>query len=117
KATNPSNPDEHALAVLEYIRTSRYSSLLHDALVYRKKLALAVGASYSELSADPELYSIYAVVKPGSKIDEVEKALLVEIDRLKKEGPSATEMQKAKNQVEARHVFEQDSIFRQAMLL
>jgi len=56
-------------------------------------------------------------VKPGSKIDEVEKALLVEIDRLKKEGPSAIEMQKAKNQVEPRHIFVQDSIFRQAMLL
>ena len=78
----------HALAVLENILASGKSARLHDALVYRKKLALAVGASYSELSADPELYSIYAVVKPGSKIDEVEKALLVEIDRLKKEGPA-----------------------------
>jgi zinc protease len=60
---------------------------------------------------------VYAVVKPGSKIDEVEKALLGEIDRLKKEGPTLKEMQKAKNQVEARHIFEQDSVFRQAMLL
>jgi len=117
KVPNFRNPDVHALAVLENILSSGKSSRLHDALVYRKKLALAVGASYSELSADPELYSLYAVVKPGSKIDEVEKALLAEIDRLKKQGPTPTEMQKAKNQVEARHVFEQDSVFRQAMLL
>ncbi len=107
----------HALAVLENLLSSGKSSRLYDALVYRKNLALAVGASYSELSADPELYSVYAVVKPGSKIEEVEKALLMEIDRLKREGPTDKEMQKAKNQVEARHVFEQDSMFRQAMLL
>ena len=117
KVPNFRNPDVHALAVLEHILSSGKSSRLHDALVFRKNLALAVGASYSELSADPELYSVYAVVKPGSKIEEVEKALLMEIDRLKKEGPTDKEMQKAKNQVEARHVFEQDSVFRQAMLL
>jgi zinc protease len=117
KVPNFRNPDVHALAVLEHILSSGKSSRLHDALVFRKNLALAVGASYSELSADPELYSVYAVVKPGSKIEEVEKALLMEIDRLKKEAPTDKEMQKAKNQVEARHVFEQDSVFRQAMLL
>ncbi len=117
KVPNFKSPDVHALAVLENILSSGKSSRLHDALVYRKKLALAVGASYSELSADPELYTVYAVVRPGAKIDEVEKALLTEIERFKKQGPSAKEMQKAKNQVEARHVFEQDSVFRQAMLL
>jgi zinc protease len=117
KVPNFKSPDGHALAVLENILSSGKSSRLHDALVYRKKLALAVGASYSELSADPELYTVYAVVRPGAKIEEVEKALLTEIERFKKQGPSAKEMQKAKNQVEARHIFEQDSIFRQAMLL
>ena len=117
KVPNFRSPDVHALAVLENLLSSGKSSRLYDALVYRKNLALAVGASYSELSADPELYSVYAVVKPGSKIEEVEKALLMEIDRLKREGPTDKEMQKAKNQVEARHVFEQDSMFRQAMLL
>ncbi|HEY3197988.1 MAG TPA: pitrilysin family protein [Nitrospirales bacterium] len=117
KVPNFRSSDVHALAVVENLLSSGKSSRLYDALVYRKNLALAVGASYSELSADPELYSVYAVVKPGSKIEEVEKALLMEIDRLKKEGPTDKEMQKAKNQVEARHVFEQDSMFRQAMLL
>lgn len=117
KVPNFKNPDVHALAVLEHILSSGKSSRLYDALVYRKKLALAVGASYSELSADPELYTFYAVVKPGAKIVDVEKALFAEIERLKKEGPTDRELQKAKNQVEARHVFEQDSVFRQAMLV
>jgi zinc protease len=117
KVPNFRHPDVHALAVLENVLSTGKTSRLYDALVYRHKLALAVGASYSELSADPELYTFYAVVKPGTKIEMVEKALLAEIERLKKEGPTDSELQKAKNQVEARHIFEQDSVFRRAMLL
>jgi zinc protease len=117
KVPNFKSPDVYSLAILENILSTGKSSRLYDALVYRKKLALAVGASYSELSADPELYTFYAVVRPGAKIHDVEQALLLEIERLKKDGPSEKELQKAKNQVEARHIFEQDSVFRQAMLL
>jgi zinc protease len=117
KVPNFKSQDVFPLAVLESILSGGKSARLHDALVYRKKLALAVGASYSELSGDPELFSFYAVVKPGAKIEEVEKAVLAEVDRLKKEPPTDREILKAKNQVEARYVFEQDSIFRQAMLL
>jgi zinc protease len=117
KVPNFKNHDVFALAVLENILSAGKSARLYDALVYRKKLALAVGASYSELSADPELFTFYAVVKPGSKIEEVEKAVMGEIERLKKEGPTDKEVEKARNQVEAKYVFEQDSVFRQAMLL
>jgi len=117
KVPNFMSTDVHALAVLENVLSSGKSSRLYDALVYRKKIALAVGASYSELSANPELYTFYAIVKPGAKIEEVEQSLLAEIERIKKEGPTDKEIQKAKNQVEAKHMFEQDSIFRQAMLL
>ena len=117
KVPNFKSPDVRALAVLETILSTGKSARLYDALVYRKKLALQVGAGYNELAASPELFTFYAVVSPGAKIADVEKAVLVEIERLKKEPPSDMELQKAKNQVEARYLFEQDSIFRQAMLL
>ncbi len=117
KVPNFKSPDVYALAVLENILSAGKSARLHDALVYRKKLALQVGAGYNELAADPELFTFYALVQPKAKIEDVEKAVLVEIERLKKELPSDQELQKAKNQVEARNLFEQDSVFRQAMLL
>jgi zinc protease len=117
KVPNFKSPDVRALAVLETILSTGRSARLYDALVYRKKLALQVGAGYNELAADPELFTFYAVVNPGAKIGDVEKAVLAEIERLKKEPPSDRELQKAKNQVEAKYLFEQDSIFRQAMLL
>ena len=47
----------------------------------------------------------------------VEEALQREIKRLQTDPPTELELQRAKNQVEASHVFEQDSNFRRAMLL
>jgi zinc protease len=117
KVPNFKSPDVHALAVLENILSTGKSARLYDALVYRKKLALQVGAGYNELAASPELFTFYAMVKPGVKIADVEKAVLAEIERLKKEPPTERELQKAQNQVEAHYLFEQDSVFRQAMLL
>jgi len=117
KVPNFKSPDVYALAVLENILSAGKSSRLYEALVYRKKLALQVGAGYNELAADPELFTFYALVQPKAKVEDVEKAVLVEIERLKKEPPSDHELQKAKNHVEARTLFEQDSVFRQAMLL
>jgi len=117
KVPNFKSADVHALAVLENILSTGKSARLYDSLVYRKKLALQVGAGYDDLAADPELFTFYATVKPGMNIADVEKAVLAEIERLKKEPPTDHELQKAKHQVEARYLFEQDSVFRQAMLL
>ena len=54
---------------------------------------------------------------PGEKVEAVEEAVIKEIHRLQTEPPSELELQRAKNQIEAAHIFEQDSNFRQAMLL
>jgi len=50
-------------------------------------------------------------------VEVVEEALHKEIKRLQTEPPTEQELQRAKNQVEAARVFEQDSNFRHAMLL
>jgi zinc protease len=50
-------------------------------------------------------------------VAEVEKALDQEVERLKKELVGAHELEKAKNQIEASFIFNQDSLFSQAMLL
>jgi zinc protease len=57
------------------------------------------------------------LVAPGQKVEAVEEALHKEIKRLQAEPPTEQELQRAKNQVEAAHIFEQDSNFRHAMLL
>ena len=117
RVPNYSSDDSYALNVLESILSHGKSARLYQSLVYEQKTALAVGADYGLMQADPGLFYFYAVVKPGEKIEAVEEAVLKEIQRLQAEPPSELELQRAKNQIEAAHIFEQDSNFRQAMLL
>jgi len=69
------------------------------------------------MQTDPGLFYFYALVSPGQKVEVVEEALHKEIKRLQTEPPTEQELQRAKNQVEAARIFEQDSNFRHAMLL
>ncbi|MCC2640479.1 MAG: putative Zn-dependent peptidase family [Nitrospira sp.] len=117
RVPNYSSDDSYALNVLESILSKGKSARLYQSLVYDQKIALAVGADYGLMQADPGLFYFYAVVKPGEKVEAVEEAVLKEIHRLQTEPPAEQELQRAKNQIEAAHIFEQDSNFRQAMLL
>jgi zinc protease len=116
-APNYAHKDAYALAILESILSQGKSSRLYRNLVYDRKIALGVGSGYSLLQTDPDLFYCYAIVKPGQNPTEVEQALYQEIQKLQETAPSDRELQRAKNQVEASHVFQQDSIVRQAMLL
>ncbi len=117
RAPNYPHADSYALTILESILAQGKSSRLFRSLVYEQKIALAAGAEYSLLQADPELFYCFAVVKPGQKPEDVERALYRELERLQAEPPSEEELRRAKNQVEAGYIFGQDSNFRQAMLL
>lgn len=117
RVPNYTSDDSYALNILEAILSSGKSSRLYQNLVYDQKLAIAVGAEYSLMQADPGLFYFFALVNPGQKVEEVEEALRKEIRRLQIDPPVELELQRAKNQIEAAHVFEQDSNFRSAMLL
>jgi len=117
RVPNYTSEDSYALMILESILSHGKSSRLYRSLVYEQKTALAVGAEYSLLQADPDLFYCFALVKPGQKVQEVEQALYREIEQIQAAPPTEQELQRAKNQVEASYVFGQDSIFRQAMLL
>ena len=116
-APNYADDDAYALTILESILSDGKSSRLYRSLVYDRKIALDVGAGYTLLQADPDLFSCYAIVKPGQGVEEVEQALYREIALLQNQPPTERELQRAKNQVEASYIFGQDSNFRQAMLL
>ncbi|MEE8607684.1 MAG: pitrilysin family protein [Nitrospiraceae bacterium] len=117
RVPNYAHEDSYALSILESILTQGKSSRLYRSLVYDQKLALAAGGNYSLLQADPELFYVYAVVAPGQNMEQVEQALHQELQRLRSNLPTEEELQRAKNAVEATHIFGQDSNFRQAMLL
>jgi len=114
KVPNISHEDGFALDVLGSILSDGKSSRLYHALVYEQQIALSAWASYEGLYKYPFVFLTGATAAQGKKIEDVERALLEEIGKVKTIPPSSQEMQRAKNQVEASFVMQQDSIYMQA---
>jgi zinc protease len=117
KVPNIGDDDSYALEVLSSILSDGKTSRLYNSLVYEKQLALSAWTSYEGLYRDPFLFFAGATAARGREIGEVENALLAEIEKIKKEPPSEHEVQKAKNQIEAYFVMEQDSNYMRARTL
>jgi zinc protease len=84
------------------------SARLYRALV-EGRLASAVSGGLVP-TADPYLYAVSITVREGAEPEAVERAAVAEIDRLAREGVTEEELEKAKNQLRARLVFENDSV-------
>jgi zinc protease len=109
--------DAPALEVLSTILSSGRSSRLYRSLIYERQLALDAGGDYSWFSFDPNLFWFYATAMPGQTTETLEKELLAEMAKLAKEPVSDVELQRARNQIEAAFVFQEDSVHRRASLL
>ncbi len=102
--------DFHTLAVIDRILSSGRSSRLHHDLVYTRKWAQEVGTSAGE-NRDPSLFLAYGVPLPGHTAAELEAELIKALDKLETEDVSDRELQKAINQVEAKHYFGQQKAY------
>lgn len=114
---NQKSEDAPALEVLSQILSGGRASRLYRHLVHERQLALEAGGDYPYFSLDPNLFWFWATAMPGQTPQALEQALLDEMERLKQEPVGAEELQRAKNQIEAAFVFQQDSIHRRASLL
>ncbi|HDH50892.1 MAG TPA: insulinase family protein [Nitrospirae bacterium] len=86
-------------------------------MIDEKQIALSAGAGYSNFLKYPFLFYLYGTAMPGRSIDEVEKALYEEVEKIKEHAPTEREVQKAKNQIETDFIMGQDSIFFQAEMI
>ena len=114
---NLTHPDSFALRVLSYILGGGESARFYQKAVYEKQVASYAGADYNPVYADPFLFGFSGFPLPGKTAEEVEQVLVAEVERLIKEPIPDRELQKAKNQIEAEFVFEQDSVHKLANLL
>lgn len=91
--------------VLGNARTSRlYRRLVHD-----RRLAVELGAGQvsRELGGT---FQVVASAAPGHTLDELESAILDEIDRFATDGPTADELERGRAQAEAAFVFRLQSL-------
>jgi zinc protease len=114
---NQRSDDAPALELLSTILAGGRASRLYRDLVYQRQLALDAGGDYSYFSVDPNLFWFWATAMPGQTPETLEKELVAHMDRLKAEPVTDEELARAKNQIEAAFVFQEDSVHRRAALL
>ena len=111
---NHTSADAPVLELLSTVLSEGRASRLYRKLVYEQQVALDAGGDYAFGSRDPNLFWFYATLQPGQSPEQIEQALLKEIEALKTEPVPDEELARAKNQIEAAFVWAQDSIHSRA---
>ncbi|MDX1609229.1 MAG: pitrilysin family protein [Halofilum sp. (in: g-proteobacteria)] len=109
--------DAYALDVLVGVLDGGLSARIESNVVRGRRVAAGAGAGYSPLAHGDTLFSVSGTPAEGRDVAELEQALRAEIDRLKEGAIEPAELERVKTNVRAQHVFQQDSMFYQAMRL
>jgi len=114
---NHTSDDAVALEVLSTILAGGRASRLYRDLVYQRQLALEAGGDNAYFSIDPNLFWFWATPMPGQTPEKLETELSAHMERLKTESVTDEELARAKNQIEAAFVYQEDSVHQRASLL
>ncbi len=102
------HPDSYPLKVVSRILSAGQSSRLYRKLVYELRLAAAAFGA-GNFTEHPNLFFAGAILNPGHTPEAAEKAIVEELERLKRELVPARELEKAKNQMIAEILFARQS--------
>ena len=97
-APSAMSPDRYALDIASAVLSQGESSRLYQSLIYRQQIAQDVSAD-DDLREDLGVYVITATVASGKSPDVVLKAIDAELRDLEQKPVSASELDKAKNQL------------------
>ncbi len=102
-------PGDAELDVLSNVLAGGKNSRLYKRLVYDLQIAQDVSAIQSSNELGSE-FLIVATARPGHTLTELEQVIQEELDRLKREAPTAREVGRAVNQFEARFIDQLEQI-------
>jgi zinc protease len=114
--TYDGDPDSYPLHVASKILSDGQSSRIYRKLVYEDRIALAAFGG-GNIIEHPNLFYAVAIVQPGHSPEEVARALIGELDRLRHEPLSARELERAKNQFARDYIIGRESIQQKALHL
>jgi zinc protease len=106
KVPNGRDADQAAIEMLDAILSSGKNARLYRALV-DQGLALSAGSG-TDLHHDLSLHTVFAALTPGATHEQVEKALLAEINKIKTSGVTAAEVASVKQQYIAEDAYKRD---------
>jgi zinc protease len=106
KVPNGRDADRAPLEMLDAILSSGKNARLYRALV-DQGLALSAGSG-TEVLRDLSLHTLYAALGPGTTHEQVEKALIAELNKIKTSGVTPAEVASVKQQYIAEDAYKRD---------
>ena len=105
--------EEAKLDMLAWVLSAGRGSRLQSNLVYGKQIAQDAFANNpaQEISG---LFQITATAKPGKTLEEIEREINAEIERIKKEPPTQEELTRALNQFESGAIYSLQTVLGKA---
>jgi zinc protease len=94
-------PGDAESDLLAQILGTGKASRLYKALVYNKQIAQDVSIQNQNLLLG-SVFELQVTAKPGVKPDDLEKAIDQELEKLRTEGPTQAELDRARNLIETR---------------
>lgn len=107
----------YALHVLAGVLDGGDSSRLSQHLVREQEVATSASAGYDMYARQQSLFLFDGTPRAGRTVQELEKAIRQQVERVQKTPPAEKELARVKAQVMAHSVYEKDSVFYQAMQL
>jgi zinc protease len=106
--------EPYALEMLAAVLSGNAAARLPRTLVRGERIATSAGASYDGIARGPGFFYLDGTPTPGRSAEALEQALRREMAKVIEEGVAEDELERAKAQAVAGHVFQRDSMFFQA---
>ena len=106
--------EPYALEMLAAVLSGSDAARLPRILMREERLVANVAASYDGVARGPGFFYLGATPTPGRTVAEVEQALRREMGRIIEGGVEADELERARAQAVAAHVYQRDSMMFQA---
>jgi len=105
---NYEHDDQVALSAISHILSSGKSSWFDKSIINEKQLANQIYGYNMELT-DPGVFLIMAMAAPGVSLEDLEKEILAQLDKLKKGKVTQAELDKVKINTKAEFVYSLES--------
>jgi zinc protease len=114
--TYDGHPDAYPLHILAKILSDGDSSRLYRSLVYERQIALAAFGQ-AKLIEHPNLFYAVAIVQPGHDPETVLQELQRQLERVRAEGVTADELNRAKRQFARDYILGRETVRQKALHL
>jgi predicted Zn-dependent peptidase len=106
--TYDGHPDSYPLHITSKILSDGQSARILRELIYNRRLCLSAFGS-GMIIEDPNLFFAVCIVQPGQAPEAAEKALIDEFEKLKRDGVTVQELQRAQNQFARDYILSRES--------